>query len=209
MTDQSNKPFSFSHDRVLFLLNRSDMGGLNYIVCRPDISDGDFAKAVMMFTDYWYEFVYHQISDFAGLDVSFWAVFRGEYDQDAMNDDHMSGDTTYNLDFSDGHTDGVSGFENVNLVDRHRIEISDSRHPGYAVARAIYDEICVTSGPDDREYGIHFVESVVPVGNAEFIGTSKEGRCYEAVVQYNNGDRSKLLVTMNSDGTCLEDFETI
>lgn len=128
-----DKPFYYNHENILVLINRADMSRLNYIVCPPGTSEEEVVRAITCFTAYWVTFVHPNLDSFAGFHTAKWTIVREYCDYSAMVHDHMSGDLTYNLDYSDNFVDASSdsGFENVNLVDRHRLTPEDPRHPHY------------------------------------------------------------------------------
>lgn len=206
--EERKKPFSYMHDGILILLNRCDMGSMNYIVANPDVAEDKIAKAIMCFTCHWVECVLNNLNGFAGLDVPDWTVIREYCDHGSMIDDHMSGDITSNLEFPDGYTDGSSGFENVNLVDRYTIHLDDVRHPYHLVAKAISDEININNKITHVETRAN-TESIVPDGKVEMIGSGAELDSYKAIIEYDDGTRELILVVWSENEDRLFDFEKI
>lgn len=202
---ERSKPFSYMHGHVLILLNRCDMTGLNYVVVAGDVEEGVVVKAITVFTAFWIRTIGSKLDDLDGIDTANWEVVRETCDHEAIVDDHMSGVTTYNLEYPDDYADSGSGsgFENVNLVDRHRLDLTDERHPYHRIARAILDEVCAT-GESDRDgdpgYG---------VARVDFIGRVYGERAYEAMVEFNDGVSKRLMLTMNESGNCLTDFTVL
>jgi hypothetical protein len=191
---EPQEPYSDSHGGVLFLANRADLNGLNYFVVNPDVSEEDLVCAVS--TILAKRFINAPTMQNVAAK---YRVIREYCDHKAMVKDHLSGVLSYNLDYPDGFIDhnSGSGVENTNLVDMHCVSLQDERHPYWAAAQAIIDEVNAIVG--ERECGVSSVERIWPEKPAGLL----------AEVTYRDSRRFLLRVVFNADRKCLADFDVL